>query len=237
MRIPRRRGGDTSTGRSQLSHSGLILCGQAASRRPAVLGPTYADWSRGRAVALPYRAPASAWHAVRVSRNDEARALKASANLPQPAQGPSPISRHFTHWLDEVFRIPGTQIRFGLDPLLAVIPWAGATVATTLGCVVLIDALRLRVPLPVLIRMCTNYAINWGLGALPVIGPFFDAVWRSNVKNLALLRRTINNRDRARKASIAYWVSALVLVLGTVAAIIAIPVILLVWGISLLWQA
>ena len=68
---------------------------------------------------------------------------------------------------------------------------------------------------------------------MPLIGSFFDALWRSNVKNLALLRRTIENREQVRRASISYWLVALALVLGITALLLIIPVVLLFWFFNL----
>lgn len=160
------------------------------------------------------------------------QALSASRELPDPENAPSPVSRHFTFWLDEAFRVPGTGFRFGVDPLLALIPGAGTVVATALGCTILLDAIRLRAPIPVLMRMLGNYGFNWFLGNIPLIGPFFDAIWRSNVKNLALLRRTIDNREQVRRATIRYWITALILVLGTTAVLLISPILLLLWLLS-----
>ena len=166
-------------------------------------------------------------------KTDRSRALAASESLPETTEGPSPVNRHFTFWLDDVFRVPGTGIRFGFDPLLTFFPAAGNVVATALGGVVILDAVRLRTPIPVLLRMLGNYAINWLLGSVPLIGSFFDALWRSNVKNLALLRRTIENREQVRRASISYWLVALALVLGITALLLIIPVVLLFWFFNL----
>lgn len=157
------------------------------------------------------------------------RALRTSESLPETKDGPSPISRHFTFWLDEIFRVPGTGFRFGFDPLLSLIPAAGNVVATALGCVVILDAVRLRVPVPVLLRMLWNYVINWCLGSIPLIGSFFDALWMSNAKNLKLLRRAIEDRDQVRRATITYWLVALTLVFGVTLVLLATPFVLLFW--------
>jgi len=157
------------------------------------------------------------------------RALRTSESLPETKDGPSPISRHFTFWLDEVFRVPGTGFRFGFDPLLSLVPAAGNVVATVLGCVVILDAVRLRVPVPVLLRMLWNYVVNWCLGSVPLIGSFFDALWMSNAKNLKLLHRAIEDRDQVRRATITYWLVALTLVFGVTLVLLATPFVLLFW--------
>lgn len=143
-----------------------------------------------------------------------------------PEEGPARISRTFAHVLDDLVKIPGTKFGFGLDPLLSFIPGAGTVIAGGFGSVILFDAIRLRTPLPVLFRMLGNYLINWFLGLIPLVGPVFDALWMSNQMNYKLLLRTIEDRDQVRRASIWYWVAALVLVLGTVALLMAIPIVI-----------
>lgn len=145
------------------------------------------------------------------------------------ADSPARMTRGFVYVLDKLFRIPGTEIRFGVDPLLSLVPWAGTTVAAVFGTVVLVDSVRLRAPASVLARMVGNYAIDWGLGLIPFVGAIFDTLWQSNSKNLKLLNRTIANREQVRKASVRYWLSVVGLALSVVAVIIAVPIGLVWW--------
>lgn len=146
-----------------------------------------------------------------------------------PAGTPARITRTFAHLLDELFRIPGTQLRFGLDPLLSLIPAGGTVVGAAFGTVVLIDAVRLRAPVGVLTRMVGNYLADWAVGAIPVVGPLFDMAYRSNAKNLKLLNRTIADREEVRRASARYWLGVAGLAAVVVLALLAIPVALLWW--------
>lgn len=91
--------------------------------------------------------------------------------------------------LDTAFRIPGTNFRFGWDPLAGLIPWAGDTVTALFSCAFLLQAFRMRLPRIVQARMLLNIVIDLALGALPVVGDLTDFVWRSNTRNLALLER------------------------------------------------
>lgn len=146
-----------------------------------------------------------------------------------PDGTPARITRTFAHLLDELFRVPGTQIRFGLDPLLSFIPMGGTVVGAAFGTVVLADAVRLRAPVGVLTRMVGNYLTDWALGAIPFVGPFLDTAYRSNAKNLRLLNRTIADREAVRRASTRYWLSVAGLAAVVVLSLIAIPVALLWW--------
>lgn len=118
-------------------------------------------------------------------------------------------------------------MRFGLDPLFSIIPWAGTATGAVLGTVVLFDAVRLRMPLPILARMLTNWAIDWLVGLIPYAGPVLDFTWRSNKKNLVLLNRTIDDRQQVHAASITYWIVAVASVVSVVLSLLLLPLALI----------
>ena len=137
------------------------------------------------------------------------------------------MTRAFSYVLDDLVQVPGTQVRIGVDPLLSLIPWAGTAVGAAFGGVVLIDAIRLRAPVPVVARMVGNSVIDWLLGMVPFVGALFDVTFRANKKNLRLLNRTIENRELVKKASLRYWIAVGGLILLVMAVMIAIPVAIL----------
>lgn len=94
-------------------------------------------------------------------------------------------------WMDSVFEIPGLGIRFGLDSLIGLIPGLGDTLTSLVSLYILGAANRFGVPRVTLVRMALNIAIDWTLGSLPVLGDVFDIYWKSNLKNVALLRRHV----------------------------------------------
>lgn len=148
-------------------------------------------------------------------------AVKAElGNVPRPAR----MTRVFSYVLDDLVQVPGTKIRVGVDPLLSLVPWAGTAVGTAFGGVVLADAIRLRAPIPVIMRMIGNSLLDWLLGLIPYVGAVFDVGFRANKKNLKLLNRTIENRELVHKASVKYWITAGIMMLLMVALVIAIPV-------------
>lgn len=160
---------------------------------------------------------------------------EASKVLEQFPQGsPARVTRTFAHVLDDLIGIPGTRIRFGVDPLLSLIPGVGTTVAALFGTVVLVDSVRLRAPVSVLARMVGNYVIDWLFGLIPLIGALLDTAWRSNAKNLKLLNRTITDREQVRKSSVTYWLCVVGLSLLVLGVIVAVPIGLLLWLGSLL---
>lgn len=115
--------------------------------------------------------------------------------------------------LDGAIRIPGTEIRVGLDPILGLIPglgdWAGA-----LGSgYILLRAADMGAARPTLLRMAANIGIDLVAGSVPVLGDIFDLGWRANERNMALLRAHLDAPERRRRADRGFVV-ALVLGLG-----------------------
>ncbi|MGI9104897.1 MAG: DUF4112 domain-containing protein [Pyrinomonadaceae bacterium] len=121
-----------------------------------------------------------------------------------------------SRWMDGVFRIPGTGWRFGLDALVGLIPGIGDTATTVVSFYILASGVRYRVSKATLLRMGFNIAMDYVFGAIPIIGDLFDAAWKSNQKNVELLRAraTVSAAD-ARKGRLSDWlfVSLIALVL------------------------
>lgn len=91
--------------------------------------------------------------------------------------------------LDDAIAIPGTKIRFGLDGIIGMfLPGAGDAITALSAGALLLLAVRRRVPTSVLVRMLLNIAIDACVGAVPVLGDFFDFANKSNRKNLELLK-------------------------------------------------
>jgi hypothetical protein len=91
--------------------------------------------------------------------------------------------------LDTAIGIPGTKMRFGLDPILGLIPGLGDVAGAALSGYIVLTGIRLGAPRSVVVRMIGNVALDTLLGSVPVLGDLFDASWKSNQKNVALLER------------------------------------------------
>lgn len=92
-------------------------------------------------------------------------------------------------WLDDRFAIPGTGIRFGLDPLIGLIPGAGDTITALFTLYLIWCARRWRLPLSVQAAMAGNLLLDWGVGSIPVAGDLFDVAFKANRRNIELLKR------------------------------------------------
>ncbi len=133
--------------------------------------------------------------------------------------------RRLTALFDSAFRIPGTRVRFGLDPILGLVPGVGDMASPVLALLLIWQATRQRVPKPVLARMVVNAVVDAGVGAIPVVGDAFDFVWKANDWNLALLERHAKPGSRAT-ASDWLFLSLCGLVLFGLALL---PVLILLW--------
>ncbi|HKP47682.1 MAG TPA: DUF4112 domain-containing protein [Pyrinomonadaceae bacterium] len=120
-------------------------------------------------------------------------------------------------WLmDDLIRIPGLNWRIGLDALVGLIPGFGDTATSLASLYILASAVRYRLPKITLLRMGLNIGIDYVVGSLPLVGDVFDAWWKSNQKNIALLRnRATVSATEARSANFGDWlfVSLIILLL------------------------
>ena len=94
-------------------------------------------------------------------------------------------------WLDRAFRIPGTDIRFGLDAILGLVPGVGDTASAAISAALIVAGWRMGVRRRVLAEMAWNVAVDWLIGSIPILGDVFDVAHRANTKNLRLLRSAL----------------------------------------------
>jgi len=95
---------------------------------------------------------------------------------------------HIAYLLDEKFRLPGTKFRFGLDPLMNLIPVAGDISGFLVGAALVWVMAKHGVSRKVLILMVLNIFIDALIGAVPLIGQVFDFYYKSNSRNIKLLK-------------------------------------------------
>ena len=157
----------------------------------------------------------------------------------KPAPGPpaiAPSDARVPEWarllarlLDSAFRIPGTDLRIGLDPILgALLPELGDALTAVLSLGLVVVAFRQRVPKWVMARMLVNLALDALLGAVPLIGDLFDFAFKANEKNLELIERHRGDPTRAPS-----WGDRLLLA-GVVVVVLALAALPLLAGAALL---
>jgi Domain of unknown function (DUF4112) len=135
--------------------------------------------------------------------------------------------------LDQRFTIPGTSIRIGLDPIISLIPGIGDLIANLTGSVILVIAAQLGIPKVVLVRMGINIAMNTIIGAVPIFGDIISIWFRSNVKNVDLLERSL--RRGTKRATVNDWLFVIALIVGLLVLLVGI-VFAAVWLFKQLWN-
>jgi hypothetical protein len=134
--------------------------------------------------------------------------------------------RTLSRLLDNAIPIPGTRFRLGLDPVLGLLPGAGDFVGAALSVYMVIEAARFGLPRKTLVQMVTNLVLDSVGGSVPILGDVFDATWKANSRNLALLEAHVATPEPTKAADrrfVIFIVLALLLLLvgiGVVATLL-----------------
>lgn len=119
-----------------------------------------------------------------------------------------------SHLMDEQFQIPGTNLRFGLDPIINFIPMAGGLGGLAVSTVLLITMAKHGVSRKVLLLMTLNIILDSTIGAIPLIGNIFDFAYKSNSRNIKLLKEHYDEgKHQGSGKGIILWI-ILILILS-----------------------
>lgn len=139
--------------------------------------------------------------------------------------------RTLADWLDTRFKGPW-GIRFGLDPLLGLIPIVGDLVTVFLSIYILFNAYLMGCSFSIFLRMLLNVAIEFVVERIPFIGPIFDFVWKANTKNIQILETHLKDPRKARNQS--RWV--VIAVIGSLTLFIVFCFVLAYFSLQILFQ-
>ncbi len=92
-------------------------------------------------------------------------------------------------FMDTAFFLPGTNIRFGADAIIGLVPGIGDLMTTAISSYIVYEAHRIGAPKHVIARMVGNVALDGVVGAVPFLGDIFDVAFRANRRNMELLRK------------------------------------------------
>jgi hypothetical protein len=98
--------------------------------------------------------------------------------------------------LDVAFILPGTNIRYGVDGIIRLIPVVGDLIASAFSLWLVREARALGAPWHVTARMLANVALEGTVGMVPVAGDAFDVMFRANMRNMRILRRWMDRQPR-----------------------------------------
>ena len=121
--------------------------------------------------------------------------------------------------------MPGTGFRFGLDGIIGLVPGLGDVLAGMLSLIIPLAAWIRGVPYVTLARMAANLGIGVLVGSIPLFGDIFDVAWKPNRRNYRLLVRHLGEPRRHTWRDWAF----LLLLVGVLGLIFAIPIALVVW--------
>jgi hypothetical protein len=129
--------------------------------------------------------------------------------------------RRLGNLLDNSIPVPGTSFRFGWDTVVGLVPGVGDLLGSALSLYIVLEAARLGVPRALLLRMGYNVAVDAVVGAVPVLGDIFDAGFKANLRNLALVQqhveRPVASQRVGRRFAIVLAVGLFVLLAAAVA--------------------
>ena len=140
------------------------------------------------------------------------------------------VMRKWARIFDSAFQIPGTNIRFGIDPILGFIPGIGDLASPLLSIFMVWHGFKLRVPKVVLARMVLNALIDAVAGVVPVAGDLFDFGWKATQWNLALLEKHAMPGQRPSRGDYIFVFACCAVLIGAA----VLPFVLLLWLGSLL---
>jgi Domain of unknown function (DUF4112) len=118
--------------------------------------------------------------------------------------------RQLSRVLDSAIGIPGTRFRFGLDPILGLIPGGGDTAGALLSAYIVFRAAQMGIPTESLGKMVSNILVESLLGTVPLVGDIFDVGWKANIRNVELLEAHLGSPDPEPAANTGLIVVALV---------------------------
>ena len=122
-----------------------------------------------------------------------------------------PLFRWLALIMDELLRLPGTKFRFGLDPILGLLPGVGDTASAIISAMALLQAARCGLPKIVLARMSLNILINELVGIIPGVGDAFSFWFKSNARNYRILQEHTAGPRKARRSDWLFVIAVLLL--------------------------
>lgn len=125
-------------------------------------------------------------------------AFEAAADRLSAGRDPASVRRRIEAMeglLERAFHMPGTKYRIGLDSVVGLVPVLGDVVTAAMGAWLIWEAKNLGMSRFHLARMAGNVAVDTAIGAIPLVGDAFDLLFRSNTRNLRIVRRWLDKHQ------------------------------------------
>lgn len=141
--------------------------------------------------------------------------MKNSGNLQLDKESPQfPWISRFSHLMDEQFRFPGTQFRFGLDPILNLVPFVGDMAGLLISGGLLMAMAKKGASNKLVVLMSVNILLDATVGAIPLIGQIFDFFFKANTRNIKLMKEHyLENKHQGSGKNVIYLIVTIVIVI------------------------
>lgn len=136
---------------------------------------------------------------------------------------------NLSHYLDGLFKVPGTGWRFGLDAIIGLIPNVGDTLTSFASFYILLAGARYGVPKITLLRMAFNIGLDYVVGTIPFIGDAFDFIWKANQQNMDLIRTRAKGNGEGTAGDYLFVIFMILLLIGLLVGSIFISVFVIGW--------
>src|ERR1700730_6451626 len=137
-----------------------------------------------------------------------------------------PLIKLVSRLLDTVFLIPGTRIRFGLEPIIGLVPVLGDQATSLISAALLYRSVQHRLPKIALVRMALNIFINAVVGMVPFFGDIFVLLYKPNIRNYKILQRYAGQTNAVTRSD---WLFVSILI-GSTFFLIVVVTLLLVYA-------
>ena len=134
-----------------------------------------------------------------------------------------------SRYLDGLFRVPGTDWRFGLDALIGLVPNVGDTLTVLPSFYILLAGVRYGVPKITLLRMAFNLGLDYFVGSIPFIGDAFDFVWKANQQNMDLIRTRAAGHGEGTTSDYVFLLVLVLILLGMLIGSILVSAYVIYW--------
>lgn len=124
--------------------------------------------------------------------------------------------------LDNSIHIPIINYRIGLDALIGLIPGLGDAAGLVVSSFIVLQAIRLRAPRAILMRMVFNIVMEALIGLIPILGDLFDATFKANVRNVRLLQLALEQPTNSQAINQVSGKGVIAAVLATLAGLIVL---------------
>lgn len=131
--------------------------------------------------------------------------------------------------LDSKYKLPGTKYRFGLDPVLGLLPVVGDGVSFIISSLLVVQAARTGVSGKVLLKMTGNVLLDFIVGSIPILGSVFDFMYKANTKNIRLMREYYQE-GKHKGSGVGILIMLVVIFALIIAAIAAVVSLIVRWA-------